>query len=102
MKNVLVRLQEYSAQATTTEKEVIAFLLKEPEQAAGCSIHELAERTFSSTSTVIRLCQKTGFRGYKGVFSSPCSMSWQSARIRWRSRWRRSAGRTAWKRSSIR
>lgn len=36
MKNVLVRLQEYSAQATTTEKEVIAFLLKEPEQAAGC------------------------------------------------------------------
>ena len=65
MKNVLVRLQEYSAQATTTEKEVIAFLLKEPEQAAGCSIHELAERTFSSTSTVIRLCQKTGFRGYK-------------------------------------
>ena len=65
MKNVLVRLQEYSAQATTTEKEVIAFLLKEPEQAAGCSIHELADRTFSSTSTVIRLCQKTGFRGYK-------------------------------------
>ena len=29
------------------------------------SIHEMAERTFSSPSTMIRMCHRIGFDGYK-------------------------------------
>ena len=31
----------------------------------GLSIHQLAEKTFASPSTIIRMCQRIGFAGYK-------------------------------------
>ena len=65
MKHVLMRLQEYQKQASASENNVICFLLNEVETASELSVHELARRTFSSPSTVIRLCKKIGFRGYK-------------------------------------
>lgn len=65
MKSVIVRLQEYEVQASTAEKEVICVLLESPESVMGCSIQELAKRTFSSASTIIRLCRKNGFEGYR-------------------------------------
>lgn len=65
MKSVIVRLQEYEKHASNAEKKFVEFLLKHPEQAVGCSIHRLAEMIFCSVSTIVRLCQKTGFDGYK-------------------------------------
>lgn len=65
MKSVLVRIQEYAGQASGAEKGVIKYLLKNPNKAVECNIHELAEQTFSSPSTIIRLCRKIGFKGYK-------------------------------------
>lgn len=65
MKNVLMRLQEYVKQASATEKSVIIYLLEKTEEAGELNIHELAEKTYSSPSTVIRLCKKVGFDGYK-------------------------------------
>ena len=65
MKNVLTRLQEYEKHASAAEKGVVTYLLKEPEIAGGMSIHKLAEKTFSSSSTIVRLCAKLGFDGYK-------------------------------------
>lgn len=65
MKNVLVRLQEYKIQANGAEKGLVHYLLKRPEEAAGLSIHVLAERTYTSAATIIRLCKKLGFGGYK-------------------------------------
>lgn len=65
MKNVLVRMQEFLVQASASEKGIISYILKDPEKASGYSIHELAEKTYTSSSTVVRLCRKTGFRGYK-------------------------------------
>lgn len=65
MKNVLTRLQEYEKHASAAEKGVVTYLLKEPEIAGGLSIHKLAEKTFSSSSTIVRLCAKLGFDGYK-------------------------------------
>ncbi len=65
MKSVIVRLQEYEPQASTAERAVIRFLLKSPESVMGCSIRELSEKTFSSCSTIVRLCKKNGFHGYK-------------------------------------
>lgn len=65
MKSVLIRLQEYAGRASGAEKGVIKYLLEQPERAVKCSVHELAGRTFSSASTIIRLCRKLGFQGYK-------------------------------------
>ncbi|MFV0341494.1 MAG: MurR/RpiR family transcriptional regulator [Anaerocolumna sp.] len=65
MKSVLIRLQEYSSKAGGAEKEAIKYLLKNPDRAVKCTIHELSENTFSSPSTIIRLCKKLGFQGYK-------------------------------------
>ena len=65
MKHVLSRLQEYEKQASATEKNVILYFLERTEEAGELSIHEIAERTYSSPSTIIRLCKKVGFQGYK-------------------------------------
>lgn len=65
MKHVLMRLQEYQKQASASEKNIIDFLLGEMEEASELSVHELARKSFTSPSTVIRLCKKIGFRGYK-------------------------------------
>lgn len=45
MKSVLVRIQEYSAQASGAEKGVLRFLRENPEEAAGYSIKQLADKT---------------------------------------------------------
>lgn len=65
MKSVLVRFQEYEEKASNAEKPVVKFILEHAKAASECSIHQLAEVTFSSSSTIIRLCKKTGFAGYK-------------------------------------
>lgn len=65
MKKVLVRLEEYFPIASSAERGVLKFLLKNPETAENFSIKELAGASFTSASTVIRLCRKLGFDGYK-------------------------------------
>lgn len=70
MKSVLVRLQEYSGHASGAEKGVIHFLLKNSEKGVNLNIHQLAETTYTSSSTIIRLCRKLGFQGYKDFHKS--------------------------------
>lgn len=70
MKNVLVRLQEYQINASAAEKGIISYLLEKPEEVSGFSIHKLAKLTYSSPSTIIRLCHKIGFEGYKELQKS--------------------------------
>jgi len=70
MKSVIVRLQEYNSNASNAERGVIQYLLEHPEEVVGISIHQLSKRTFCSASTVIRLCRKAGFEGYKELQKS--------------------------------
>lgn len=65
MKSVLVRLQEYRLEASTVERSIIAYILENPKQSAALSVHELAARTYASASSIIRLCKKNGFKGYR-------------------------------------
>lgn len=65
MKSVLVRLKEYQIQMTPAESEVVQYLLRNPEEAMELSVHELAERSFSSSATIVRMCRRLGFDGYK-------------------------------------
>ena len=65
MKSVLVRFQEYEEKASSAEKLIVRFILEHPKEASSYSIHQLAGAAFSSSSTIVRLCKKTGFSGYK-------------------------------------
>lgn len=70
MKSVLVRLEAYLPKASGAEKGVLKLLLESPESAVNCSIRQLADSSFTSASTIIRLCRKMGFKGYKEFHKS--------------------------------
>lgn len=65
MKSALLRLQEAQESLSSSEWAVARYLLENGEEARELSIHELAKRTFSSPSTVIRMCHRLGFEGFK-------------------------------------
>ncbi len=65
MSNALLRLRERSKSFSSTEKEVAESILANPNLVVDMSVHELAKHTFSSASTIVRLCNHTGYSGYK-------------------------------------
>ena len=65
MSNALLRLRERSKSFSSTEREVAGKILANPQMVVDMSIHELAKHTFSSASTIVRLCNHTGYSGYK-------------------------------------
>lgn len=65
MKSVLVRFQEYEAKVSGAERLAVRFILEHPKESAAYSINQLAEASFSSSATIVRLCKKMGFSGYK-------------------------------------
>lgn len=50
---------------STTENNIIQFILEHSEDLENYSIRDLAKLTFSSTSTIIRLAKKLGYIGYE-------------------------------------
>ncbi len=54
----------YSA-LRTAEQRVADFILKHAEELIYLTVTELADRTQTSESTVVRLCQKIGYKGYQ-------------------------------------
>lgn len=62
---VTIKLKEFKKDASPTEDSIIDYILKKPEETSRLTIHQLAEKTFTSPSSIIRLCKKTGFTGYK-------------------------------------
>lgn len=65
MSNALLQLRERSKTFSSTEREVANKILANPQMVVNMSIHDLAKHTFSSASTIVRLCVHTGFSGYK-------------------------------------
>lgn len=65
MKNALILLQEYSASASPAEQGLIRFILNAPETAANSNIKQLSSLSYTSQSTIVRLCTKIGFSGYR-------------------------------------
>jgi len=60
-----VRIQGTYASLRTAEQRVADFILKHAEELIYLTVTELAERTQTSESTVVRLCQKIGYKGYQ-------------------------------------
>ncbi|MGL5259648.1 MAG: MurR/RpiR family transcriptional regulator [Lachnospiraceae bacterium] len=65
MHSALIRLRESKSTASMTEKLIIEYLLQFPASIMDLSIYQLATKTFSSPSTIIRMCKRIGFSGYK-------------------------------------
>ncbi len=65
MKGVLARLNEYKICASPTEASIIKYILDNYELIINHNIHKLSDNTFSSPASIIRLCKKLGFEGYK-------------------------------------
>ncbi|MDZ7836124.1 MAG: MurR/RpiR family transcriptional regulator [Alkalibacterium sp.] len=60
-----IKLKEYKKDASPTEVAIIDYILKNTEETSQMTIYDLAEKTFSSPSTIIRLCKKNGYTGFK-------------------------------------
>lgn len=56
----LIQLNKFS----DAELQVVNYILEHPEKMADLSSRKLAQLTFTSPATVIRVCQKTGASGY--------------------------------------
>ena len=65
MSNALLRLRECSNNFSSTEKEIARIILEDPKLVVDLSVHALAKHTFSSASTIVRLCNHIGYSGYK-------------------------------------
>ena len=65
MESALLRLRKHQDSMSITERAVSDYVLNHQEEAVELSIHQLAKRAFASPSTVIRMCQRMGFAGYK-------------------------------------
>lgn len=55
---------KYMSNVTTLEQEIINAILEKPELVFTSTAHELAQITYTSAATIIRLCKKLGFTGY--------------------------------------
>ena len=65
MSSPLLQLREKSRLFSPTEQEIVTHILENPNLVVDMSIHELARHTFSSASTIVRLCRHTGYDGYR-------------------------------------
>jgi len=67
-----------------SEREVAKYILENRNNICKMSIHELAKNTYSSSSTILRLCKKIGFHGFadfKISFNSELSKNVDSSTI---------------------
>lgn len=68
MKKILFRLQSYyKYQATDIEKPVIRYILDNPRKIISVDIHTLAKIGYCSAPTIVRICKKNGFKGFRDV-----------------------------------
>lgn len=65
MKSALLRLRESKDSMTNTEATVARYILNNPEKTCSLTVRELAELTYSSPSSIVRVCRSIRFKGYK-------------------------------------
>ena len=56
---------ENQSNFSDSEKEIANFILKEKEKILEMSAHDICDATYTSTSSVVRLCRKIGLDGFK-------------------------------------
>ncbi|MDR0490554.1 MAG: MurR/RpiR family transcriptional regulator [Oscillospiraceae bacterium] len=61
--NLLLKMKRVK-DLSPSERQVVNYILTDPERAANLGIVEIAQKTYTSTSTVMRLCKKLDLDGY--------------------------------------
>lgn len=61
----LARVRASYSSLRPSERRVADFVLKHPEQVPGLSVTEMASRAQTSESTVVKLAQRLGYKGYQ-------------------------------------
>lgn len=61
--NILIKMKQIK-DLSPSERQVVNFILSDPETAANMGIVEIAQKTYTSTSTVMRVSKKLGMEGY--------------------------------------
>ncbi|MBD3949122.1 MurR/RpiR family transcriptional regulator [Tuanshanicoccus lijuaniae] len=70
MSQSITKLRMHRPNASQTEKAIIDYILNAPLAVSNMSIHELANKTYSSPTSIIRLCKNIGFDGYKSFIKA--------------------------------
>lgn len=65
MKFASILLRKCRSEATNTEREIINYILENADDIVGQSIHEVARNSFTSPTSITRLCKKMGYSGYR-------------------------------------
>lgn len=60
----LLKAMRKSENFSDAEQNIITYLFANPKEIAEFSIRELAEKTYTSSAAIFRLCQKLGLKGY--------------------------------------
>ncbi|MEG0470577.1 MAG: MurR/RpiR family transcriptional regulator, partial [Longicatena sp.] len=61
--SVLIRLRDYR-NLPAAEHEVQKFILKHPKEILDMTVYDVAEKTYTSPATVVRLCKRIGVKGF--------------------------------------
>lgn len=61
----LIRIKEIIDNLNPSEKKIAEYILKSPKEISDLSIKDLADKSGSSQSAVVRLCKILGYKGYK-------------------------------------
>lgn len=61
---MLINKMKYMTDLTNQEQNVVDYILQNPETIFKVTANELAKETFTSSSTIVRLCKKFGTKGY--------------------------------------
>lgn len=64
MASVLEKVSALYTSLNEAERKVADFVLNHPEEARGCSVIHLSDRSGVSETTVVRFCRSIGFKGY--------------------------------------
>ncbi len=65
MKNPMIRLREMHDFVGNAERIVVEFLLDNPTVVLDSNIRDLAAKIYVSPATIVRLCKRLGFDGYR-------------------------------------
>lgn len=65
MKNILLLLRENQDHMSNAEAVIAKYICAHPEESTHLTVRQLAEKSYSSPSSVVRLCRFVGFKGYK-------------------------------------
>ncbi|WP_084375091.1 MurR/RpiR family transcriptional regulator [Neobacillus soli] len=65
MQSFIKRLLQHRDQLSQLEKQVLDYIIRQPQRITNLKLDEAAKEMFVSTATITRTCKKLGFQGYQ-------------------------------------